>query len=70
WGDGEFVIGLEVTDKPAEDALAPLLQVLRRQIITLPSGVRLQPVVEYGIAASLEPGQTLEVLYRGAIAAI
>ncbi|MEM1310179.1 MAG: response regulator [Cyanobacteria bacterium P01_H01_bin.153] len=70
WGDGEFVIGLEVTDKPAEDALAPLLQVLRRQIITLPSGVRLQPVVEYGTAASLEPGQTLEVFYRSAIASL
>ncbi len=69
WGDGEFIIGFNVTDKIPEDTLASLLQVLRRQIITLPSGVRLQPVVEYGIAAYPEQGQTLEVLYRGAIAA-
>ncbi|NEQ43374.1 MAG: response regulator [Leptolyngbya sp. SIOISBB] len=69
WGDGEFVIGLNVTDKTPEDTLASLLQILRRQIITLPNGVRLQPVVEHGITTSPEQGQTLEALYRGAIAA-
>jgi DNA-binding response OmpR family regulator len=69
WGNGEFVIGLnEATPEAAQDALTPLLQALRRQIITLPSGVRLQPATACALVSYPAEGQTLQALYQSAIA--
>jgi diguanylate cyclase (GGDEF)-like protein len=69
WENGEFVIGLsEAAVTSARDALQPLLQALRRQIIALPTGERLQPTVECALASYPGDGQTVSALYRSAIA--
>ncbi|PSN18215.1 multi-component transcriptional regulator, partial [filamentous cyanobacterium CCP5] len=68
WGDGEFVIGLPGDGQFAQDALEPLLQMLRRQIVTLPSGERMQPDFDWSLATYPGEGQTLQTLYQGAIA--
>jgi len=69
WGNGEFIIGLNAaTPEAAQDALNPLLQALRRQIITLPTGERLQPATTCALASYPAEGQTVQGLYRSAIA--
>ena len=67
WGNGEFVVGLpELTQAEAQDYLEPLWQSLRRQIVTLPTGERIQPAFEWAIATYPTDGHTLQVLYQSA----
>lgn len=69
WGNGEFAIGMnETTPAAAQDALNPLLQALRRQIITLPSRERLQPAIACALVSYPAEGQTLKAVYQAAIA--
>ncbi|MDB9524953.1 response regulator [Oscillatoria sp. CS-180] len=71
WGDGEFFIALSnATAADAQEALQPLLQALRREIITLPTGDRIQPLFELAIVTYPNHGQTLQALYQSAIAAL
>lgn len=68
WGNGEFLMAL---DTPlAADLLANLLQTLRREIVHLPSGDRMQPIFETASVTFPADGQTLEALYRVAIAQV
>ncbi|MEO1068207.1 MAG: response regulator [Cyanobacteria bacterium J06638_6] len=67
WGDGVFVAGILGQSEPKE-ALQPLFQALRRQIITLPTGERVQPSFSQAVVRCPEHGQTLQALYQGAIA--
>lgn len=67
WGMGEFVVGLPgMPVAAAQEVLAPLLQALRRQIITLANGERVQPTSEWAIAAAPAAGKTLPSLYQAA----
>ena len=67
WGNGEFVVGLpELTQAEAQDYLEPLWQTLRRQIVTLPTGERIQPAFEWAIATYPTDGHTLQALYQSA----
>ena len=68
WGNGEFVIGLPDLDRTMAQAyLAPLCQRLRRQIVTLPTGERLQPAFSYTVVDYPSDGQTVQALYQMAI---
>ena len=67
WGNGEFVVGLpELTQTEAQDALEPLWQTLRRQIVTLPTSERIQPAFDWAIATYPTDGHTLQALYQSA----
>ncbi|MEO1349888.1 MAG: response regulator [Cyanobacteria bacterium J06635_15] len=67
WGNGEFVVGLPDLDRAAaQDYLEPLCQRLRRQIITLPTEERIQPVFIYTVVDYPSNGQTLQALYQTA----
>ncbi|MEM9002360.1 MAG: response regulator [Cyanobacteria bacterium P01_F01_bin.86] len=69
WGNGEFVVGLpELTQAEALDYLEPLWQTLRRQIVTLPTGERIQPAFAWAIATYPADGHTLQALYQSAAA--
>ncbi len=69
WGNGEFILGLpELTQAEAQDALEPLWQTLRRQIVTLPTGERIQPAFDWAIATYPTDGHTLQALYQSAAA--
>ncbi|MEM8604122.1 MAG: response regulator [Cyanobacteria bacterium P01_H01_bin.121] len=68
WGQGEFVIGaLDLNQQELADYLAPLLNNLRRQIITAPNGERLQPSFDVAIAEFPTHGNTLQMLYQAAV---
>ncbi|MEL7502590.1 MAG: response regulator [Cyanobacteria bacterium J06554_6] len=68
WENGEFVLGLSAfRQAEAQAYLAPLQQALRRQIIILPSGKRVQPEFDCAIATCPAEGQTLLALYHSAI---
>lgn len=68
WGDGEFAVGFAAVEAAnAQDAIEPLLQTLRRQIITLPTGKRLQPAFETALVMCPAHGYTLSALYQSAI---
>ncbi|MEO1094843.1 MAG: response regulator [Cyanobacteria bacterium J06638_28] len=67
WDSGEFVLGLsQGTPTDIQDTLEPLLQALRRLVITLPSGDRIQPAFEYALATHPTDGQSLPALYQSA----
>jgi CheY-like chemotaxis protein len=69
WGNGEFIIGLNTAPpEAAQDALNPLLQALRHQIVTLSTGERLQPATICALVSYPAEGQTVQALYRAAIA--
>lgn len=69
WGSGEFVVALPgAAAASAKECLEPLLQTLRRQIVTLSSGERIQPVFCWAIATSPTDGNTLPMLYKSASA--
>ncbi|MEL6385529.1 MAG: response regulator, partial [Cyanobacteria bacterium J06626_18] len=69
WGNGEFILGLsELTEAEAQDALEPLWQTLRRRIVTLPTGERIQPAFDWAIATYPTDGHTLQALYQSAAA--
>ena len=69
WGRGEFLVGMpDLSYSEATEYLEPLLQTLRRQIVTLPSGDRIQPAFEVAVIEAPEQGQTLQGLYQEAIA--
>jgi len=47
WRNGEFILGLsQAMPTDVQDALEPLLQALRRLVITLPTGDRIQPAFD------------------------
>ncbi|MGD1859186.1 MAG: response regulator [Leptolyngbyaceae cyanobacterium] len=69
WENGEFVIGLSAfTLAEAQTYLEPLRQALRREIVTLSSGERVQPEFDWAMVACPEEGCSVETLYKGAIA--
>ncbi|HEY9888352.1 MAG TPA: GGDEF domain-containing protein, partial [Candidatus Obscuribacterales bacterium] len=69
WGNGEFMIAFPAaTRAAAQDILDPLLQALRRQIITLPTGDRLQPAFSQATVMAPAAGHTLPLIYQAAIA--
>lgn len=69
WGNGEFVVGLtKLGQEQAQAQLEPLLQALRRQIITLPAGDRLQPAFDWTVVSFPAHGDSLKALYQTAIA--
>lgn len=65
WGMGEFIVGLP---KPiatsVQEEIEPLLQSLRRQIVTLSTGERIQPTFSWAIATYPTDGHTLQSLYQ------
>ncbi|MEO1592221.1 MAG: response regulator [Cyanobacteria bacterium J06632_22] len=68
WENGEFVVGLSLfTLAEAQAYLEPLQQALRRLIVVLPNGERLQPEFEGAIAVSSDETPTLFDLYRSAV---
>ncbi|NER82611.1 MAG: hypothetical protein F6K42_24240 [Leptolyngbya sp. SIO1D8] len=69
WGNGEFVVGVpEFAQAEAQEYLEPLFQALRRQIVTLPTGERMQPAFDWAIATYPTDGHTLQALYQSAAA--
>lgn len=70
WDSGDFVVGLpDLAPAEAQDYLVPLLTALRRQIVTLPTGERLQPDFELAIVSYPEDGLSLQRLYQSAVRA-
>ncbi|MGG6240490.1 response regulator [Nodosilinea sp. AN01ver1] len=68
WDNGDFVIGLpELTTAEAHDYLGPLLSALRRQIVALPTGERIQPDFELAVVGYPEDGLSLQRLYQSAV---
>ena len=68
WGNGEFVVGVpEFAQADAQEYLEPLFQALRRQIVTLPTGARMQPAFDWAIATYPTDGYTLQALYQSAV---
>ena len=68
WGNGEFVIGLpNQAQDAAQESLEPLFQALRRQIVTLTTGERIQPTFVQATVTFPEQGQTLQTLYQAAV---
>jgi diguanylate cyclase (GGDEF)-like protein len=68
WDSGDFVVGLpELALVEAQDYLAPLLKALRRQIVALPTGERLQPDFSLAIVSYPEDGLSLQRLYQSAV---
>jgi diguanylate cyclase (GGDEF)-like protein len=68
WDSGDFVVGLpDLAPADAHDYLAPLLAALRRQIVALPTGERLQPDFELAIVSYPEDGLSLQQLYQSAV---
>jgi diguanylate cyclase (GGDEF)-like protein len=68
WGNGEFVVGLLDQDQAmAEESLQPLFQILRRQVVNLPGGERIQPTFTPAVVTFPEQGQTLHALYQAAV---
>jgi diguanylate cyclase (GGDEF)-like protein len=71
WEGGDFVVGLpDLAPAEAQDYLAPLLKALRRQIVALPSGERLQPDFSLAIVSYPEDGLSLPRLYQSAVARV
>lgn len=71
WGDGDFVVGFpNLAQEQAQEQLESLLQALRRQIITLATGERIQPAFAWSIATYPMDGYTLSALYQSALAKI
>ncbi|PSN76859.1 hypothetical protein C8B47_25110 [filamentous cyanobacterium CCP4] len=68
WDNGDFVIGLpELTPTEAQDYLGPLLAALRRQIVALPTGERIQPDFELAVVSYPDDGLSLQRLYQSAV---
>jgi diguanylate cyclase (GGDEF)-like protein len=68
WGNGEFVVGLlDQGQAMAEESLQPLFQILRRQVVNLPGGERIQPTFTQSVVTFPEQGQTLHALYQAAV---
>jgi len=65
WGDGEFIIGMPFLNK-AEflQRMEHLLQSLRTQVFTSPSGDRLQVIYDYSVAEYPTDGLTIQSLYK------
>ena len=67
WENGDFLVGLpELVQEAVQVYLEPLLQSLRRQIVTLPTGERLQPEFDWAIVSYPSEGKTLRALYQSA----
>ncbi|WP_036479219.1 response regulator [Myxosarcina sp. GI1] len=65
WGNGDFAIGMPNLSKAqAEEHLAEVLTVLRKQIFTSLEGNRFQVVCKAAVAEYPNDGQTLDTLYR------
>ncbi|NJO41107.1 MAG: response regulator [Cyanobacteria bacterium CRU_2_1] len=66
WGNGEFVVGMEVTKAEIDDRLSPLLTSLRQQIFTATEGDRFQVMGRCAIVEYPTDGSTLQALYQAA----
>ncbi len=65
WGNGDFIIGIpNISKTEAQEQLAEVLTVLRKQIFTSPQGDRFQVECNCAIAEFPQDGTTLHSLYQ------